>query len=1193
MLSVPHTPGRKACQTSVRVGEIAPRSAGACGAEARRGKEVAASTHVQASFGTMRSVDRTIRLSATDLANHLGCRHLTSLEHAAAEGRLEPPRWRDPAVAILQQRGFEHEQAYVEHLRAQGRSVVTLHGEGDAAPPFSRTRDAMRAGADVIVQATLQSGRWFGRADILLRVPRPSSLGRWSYEVVDTKLARETRAGTILQLCLYSAVVQEIQGLVPERMHIISPGRGFEPESYRVHDFLAYYRLVQKGLQAAIDARAGDGTYPDPAPQCDICRWWPACDRKRRDDDHLCLVAGITKLQTRELQRRDVGTLERLARMPLPMRERPKRGSLAGYERVREQARVQLEGRESGRPKFELLPRAPGLGLARLPEPSPGDVFFDFEGDPFVGTNGREYLLGYVAAGDGDALEYTGHWGLDDAGERLAFERFIDALQARRQAFPDLHVYHFTPYDAAALKRLMGRYATREDALDDMLRAGLFVDLHAILKQSLRAGVEKYSLKELEAFFGFARLTALEDAARCRRGIERALELDDAPGVTQALCDVVQDYNREDCLAARGLRDWLEALRADLLSGGEDIPRPVPPEPRDREEQDARAERVRALAARLLEGVPDDVAARSDEQKARWLLAHLLEWHRREAKAPWWEFFRMLDLGDEDLLFEKSALSGLEFVERVGGTARSPVDRYRFPAQDTGIRKGDKLRLTDSSQFGEVVSIDLQARVVDVKKRGAAAAVHPTSFFEFDHVSSREQEAAVFRLGTWVAENGIDAPGPHRAARDLLLRRPPRLASGTDWERPGESSLDAARRLGLALDDGALAIQGPPGSGKTYTGARMIVDLVRQGRRVGVTAVSHKVVRNLLEAVVAAADEEKTRVRCGQKSKEKDKEADLSGPGGFGSLHDLRDNDAVEAALAAGDVDVVGGTAWLWAREEFAGSVDVLFVDEAGQMSLANVLAVSQAARNLVLLGDPQQLEQPQKGSHPPGTDLSALEQVLDGHPTMPAGHGLFLPETWRLHPGICVFTSEMFYEGRLASLPGLEQQVLSGATPFAGAGLWFVPVEHEGNQSASAEEVERVAAIVEQLTSGGVSWTDRHGKSRTLGLDDVLIVAPYNSQVSDLSERLPGARVGTVDKFQGQEAPVVICSLTTSSPEDAPRGMEFLYSRNRFNVATSRARCACILVANPRLFEPDCRSPRQMQLANAFCRYLELAQVS
>jgi superfamily I DNA and/or RNA helicase len=259
-------------------------------------------------------------------------------------------------------------------------------------------------------------------------------------------------------------------------------------------------------------------------------------------------------------------------------------------------------------------------------------------------------------------------------------------------------------------------------------------------------------------------------------------------------------------------------------------------------------------------------------------------------------------------------------------------------------------------------------------------------------------------------------------------------------------------------------------------------------------------------------------------------------------------------------------------------------------MSLANVLACAPAGKSLVLLGDPQQLEQPQKGSHPEGSDISALAHLLHGRPTIGEAEGLFLAETWRLHPAICRFTSELFYEGRLVSLGGLERQAIETSASFSGAGLWFVPVEHEGNQSHSTEEVACVSAVVENLTRGGATWTDRHGDRRPLTLDDILIVAPYNDQVNRLTDRLPGATVGTVDKFQGQQAAIVIYSMTTSAPEDAPRGMEFLYNLNRFNVATSRARCACIVVGNPRLFTPECHTPRQIQLANALCRYVELA---
>jgi uncharacterized protein len=438
-----------------------------------------------------------------------------------------------------------------------------------------------------------------------------------------------------------------------------------------------------------------------------------------------------------------------------------------------------------------------------------------------------------------------------------------------------------------------------------------------------------------------------------------------------------------------------------------------------------------------------------------------------------------------------------------------------------------------------------------------------------------------------VFASSIDAPGQLRAVRDLLLRKPPRLLHGETLKAlPEEKPKETACRVASALDHSVFAIQGPPGAGKTFTGARMICQLVKQGKKIGVTALSHKVIRKLLEEVLEAADEDNVpQVRCLQKLSEGD---DLEM---IPEIAVVRDNDAPLAALLQGTANVVGATSWMWTREEYFQSVDALFIDEAGQMALADVVAAGQAAHNLILIGDPQQLERPLKGSHPVGAEKSALEHLIGEHKTIPAEKGMLLPETWRLHPNICDFTSEMFYEARLRPHAGLDQRVIGGHPWMSGAGLWLVPTSHTGCRNSSPQEVEIIKKLVSSLTADGVDWFRTATTKKQMTLDDVLVVAPYNAQVSDLLTALPnGARVGTVDKFQGQEAPVVIYSLTTSTPEDAPRGMEFLYSLNRFNVATSRAQTAVIVVGNPLLFEPDCKSPRQMQLANAFCAYLERA---
>ena len=395
---------------------------------------------------------------------------------------------------------------------------------------------------------------------------------------------------------------------------------------------------------------------------------------------------------------------------------------------------------------------------------------------------------------------------------------------------------------------------------------------------------------------------------------------------------------------------------------------------------------------------------------------------------------------------ERSGLGGLQFVERIGLEKKIPVDRYSFEKQDTDVRRGDKVCTRDNN-FGQVVAIDLAARTVDIKKTKKTADSHPVAVFVDSRGPSSDTLAeSLFRLGTWVKTNAVDAPGAYQAGRDLLLRQPPRLTTGAGaLVREGESTVDAARRIAVSLDHSVLAIQGPPGAGKTYAGARMICELIRQKKKVGITAVSHKVIRNLLDEVLAAAnDAGMTGVTCVQKVSETSEE---DPPG----ITITTDNAVALAALHDDGAAVVAGTAWLWSREDVAETLDVLFVDEAGQMSLANVLSVAQAARSLVLLGDPQQLEQPLRGSHPEGAEASALEHLLAGEKTIPPDKGLFLEKTWRMHPKICGFTSEVFYESRLASRDGLERQRIDGHPWLGEAGLWFIPVKHDGNQKRLA----------------------------------------------------------------------------------------------------------------------------------------------
>ena len=683
----------------------------------------------------------------------------------------------------------------------------------------------------------------------------------------------------------------------------------------------------------------------------------------------------------------------------------------------------------------------------------------------------------------------------------------------------------------------------------------------------------------------------LRDANLALGSYEAALALGDGPAELGDLLKTIEGYNRDDCVSAFKLRSWLEDRRSELeKTTKKSLPRPAAKSGKPGLELAAALDEVGELKARLLDPLPIDESEWTEKHRACWLLAQMLEWHRREEKSAWWEYFRLCDLSDDELQEDDDALGGLVYVGEIGRIKRSIIHRYRFPPQDHTIDRALKVNDPQTKKgVGEILGIDNRNRTIDISRAASSSAPHPTALIPLNLIEPDAMEGSLLRLATDVANHGITGSSRLQTARDLLLRQRPRALKRIMTSLTGETGhlTGDAKDLVRTLADEAsvLPIQGPPGTGKTFTGARIIVELVRQGRKVGITAVSHKVISNLLREVCRTAGELGVSLQAVQKANEGD---ECQNP----LVAQAKNNQAVLDALTSGKAQVAAGTVWLWARGEMAHSVDVLVVDEAAQMALANALAISQAATSLVLLGDPQQLEQPQRGVHPPGADVSALSHLLNGRATIGTDEGLFLTETRRLHPDVCAFTSELFYDGRLVPRPENIRQRLKTQGPLDGSGLRFVPSEHFGNQNESPEEVATIAALVDGLLKSGTTWINKKGESLPLKLEDILIVAPYNAHVSALAQRLPaGARIGTVDKFQGQEAPIVFYSMATSTPEDAPRGMEFLYSLNRLNVATSRARCVAVIVANPALFQVQCKTPRQIELANAFCRYLEMSQ--
>jgi len=575
----------------------------------------------------------------------------------------------------------------------------------------------------------------------------------------------------------------------------------------------------------------------------------------------------------------------------------------------------------------------------------------------------------------------------------------------------------------------------------------------------------------------------------------------------------------------------------------------------------------------------------SDEYKAMWLLLNSISYFRREERMQWFDYFRLRKLLPDELMDEKGAIASLRFQDIINIEDKL-FYRYSFDPQEISgdfNKAGTRIVETEGKLSGSVIGIDFKNHTIDISTN--AENYQRTICIQLSPITaSLNLERALQSYVGFIIVNGFQSDSRYNAVHDLLLRRMPRLKDGrTLADRPrGDMTLT---QYGLSivndLDESILPIQGPPGTGKTHLGGLLILDLLKQGKKVGATAVGHKTIQNLILKTKEHAFKENYAIETAHvNTREMDAPDDYTL---------VKSDKAGIAAVTEGKL--VGATAFFWTKDAVGQPLDYLFIDEAGQMSLTQIIAASKAAKNLILLGDPQQLEQPQQGAHPENSDVSGLDYLLGDLDTIPPEKGIFLDTTWRLPASISNFTSELYYDGRLRSHPYTVNQSFSKSSQFPGVGLYYVPVVHDGKQNKSEEEIVAVAQIVEQLLKDKCEWTDREGKLHPLTKDDFRIIAPYNIQVNSLQERLPDFQIGTVDKFQGQEAPVVIYSMTSSSPEDAPRGMGFLYDPHRLNVATSRAQCVCILVASPKLFEPECHSVEQMRFANGLCKYKEMAE--
>lgn len=1132
----------------------------------------------------MQRIDGRFIYAASDLNNYLECSYLTDLDRLVALGEKDAPVRDDAGVELIARKGDEHEKRYFEQLRQRYRSGVTAFDERPERSiegfrnAEAATVAAMERGDALIFQGTFFDGRFLGHPDFLRRIESPGERWPWSYEVIDTKLALSPKPYFLLQLCHYSEHLARIQGTAPEYGYIVL-GSGDE-RRFRLDDYAAYYRHVKERFLAS---NHGEGGYPYECSHCAVCKWAGECEAQRDRDDHLSLVAGIRRDQMKKLEAGSITTLAQLA--VATEDRRPRKMSERTFENLRMQAAQQHRQREAVRNGegqkhfYGFRPVAERSGLAKLPKPAPGDVFFDIEGDPlYRADRGLEYLWGVYLP---DEDRYIAFWARDASQEQAAFEQFVDFVIERMRAYPDLHVYHYAPYETSALKRLMGRFASRENEVNAFLRSGTFVDLYPIVRQSLWISQPSYSIKKLEAYYGLKR------TAETKRGDDSIVQFETWLATRDdAILEDIRIYNEEDCRSTHLLREWLCRVRDELNATlPEAIPWHTGAQAEEQQEPDERSETERAL----LDGLPqpdslEEFRAAGERVRGRWLLGNLLRYHRREARPGWWEYFQRLDNVEDLEERDDKALGGLRLTDeppyKLRPRDQNQVYTFEFPPQEYQL--SSKPVCPDAKKSaGEVVHLDETARRLKLKLSRGIDPERLRALIPGRPIPDHKKRDALSTLGALYLAGTLEAQFP--ATMDMLLARPPRLEGRIQPSTVTKESVSSVIR---SMEGGCLPIQGPPGTGKSTFGAWAIVDLIEAGKRVGVVANSHKAVHNLLRKVEETAFERGVHFRGAHKESAQTEGSAYEAFAACPMIESVTD----VSALADEGCRLAAGTTFAWAEDGLAGAFDYLFVDEAGQVCIADALIASRAARNVVLLGDPLQLPQVSQGSHPIAADLSVLEHILGNTVTVPEDRGIFLDTSFRMHPAICRFISQTFYEGRLRATESTATNAIH-APGLSASGLVYVPVAHHGNRNRSEEEAGSIVSTVSDLLRGSVIVNGK--PPRALTPADVLVVAPYNLQRIRITQLLKeaghaGVRVGTVDKFQGQQAPVVLYSMAASTAEDVPRGVEFLFDRHRFNVAISRAQCLSVLFCSPRLLEAPCKTPAQMALVNALVSFVE-----
>ena len=1123
--------------------------------------------------------------TASRLKNWIACNYTTVNEINNKELKKKD---RSTTETIRKKRGDEFEAKIYDRLIKQFPKHIQIKKDEDR---FEKTKEAIKKGYDLIHKAHFKHKGWVGEIDFLiLDKDKKTKNGKCRYEVYDTKLSSIPQTDHITQISLYSEwIATQQDNELPEFMYLILGIKDKEKkitklkidEEVKQYKTLNYQLYFQKNNANYIKFLENDkkDIEPNRCSFCAMCEWSDVCDKIWLEKDHLNQIAKIRKDQIIKIKKHGVKTLSEFAK--LKKTEKIKDLNSIILNKHLSQAELLIKFKETKIPQFKTLPLENERGFNKIPKSSPHDLFFDIEGlDKILNSEeseqdkqALEYLFG-IYDHDNKKEPYKYFWAHNQDEEKEKFVELLDFIDKHLKKYPDAHIYHYNHYEKTALTKLMSKHDTHLEQVNDLLRYGKLVDLYAVVNQGIQVSEREYSLKNLEKFYEYKRKGEIKKANDSTDKYLDWIETGE-----EKLLDEIKLYNREDCESTYFLREWLSKIKP------KDSFYAVKKEP---EVRDKKWEKENEELKKLIE-------ENCKDKKIKQILKDILGFHNREEMIYWQSIFnRAARKSDEDLIDDSECIGFMEKVNegfgKDGKGKTIKVFNYKFSKQDFKVQEKDSvINATDGNletySVGKILSIDESKKdentieISSSKDLPQILSIAKGEFYNHKIIID-----AIRRFITSV----INGEKKYKATYEFLKKSYPKIKNIKEGETiiKGDNFLEESFKAVESMDNSYLYFQGPPGVGKTHTAAHIIIELIKKSKKIGITANSHKVIFNLLTKIEELSKDDFSFNGYHKSGSTPDKRFN---DGKF--IKNISDTKKMDLEFENLDADLFSGTAWCFSRPACDEKLDYLFIDEAGQLTTADVLAISLSAKNIVIIGDQMQLSSPISAVHPGDSGQSLPEYLLENNDTISSNKGIFIDKSRRLHPKLRQFISENFYDERLKNFDFTKKRKVifsNKKDSLPETGIVMIDANHrEVCRQKSEEEGMLVKDFYNRLL--GSTFLDENDNKKIMNEEDILVVAPYNVQVNYLKSILPkGAKIGTIDKFQGQQAPATIISMTTSDPESLPRNVDFFFSRNRLNVAISRSQCLSIIIMNKKILEIACKKIKHIHLVNTFMKLLE-----